>query len=206
MDIFVTRRWDPVLDPTVPTSTIPADLVNIEQHKFMGAKSTKLHEPQANDLSNIKEFQSAQELTLGLLHKRFGHVDTNKIKQVLSNNAVNGLVLSQNQIRHKHFCEHCIMAKSTQQTMQKDKSTALLPSKRIRRIDRELYFEVVHSDLIGPIQVESVNKMRYGITFTEVKSRYRWFYALRSKSDALEAFQTFHAEITGHGFRQVSKI
>jgi hypothetical protein len=85
--------------------------------------------------------------------------------------------------------------------MHKDKSTALLPSKRIRHINRDLYFEVVHTDLIGPIQVESINKMRYGITFTEVKSRYRWFFALRSKSDALEAFQRFHAEITGHGFR-----
>jgi hypothetical protein len=201
MNIFVTRRWDPVVDPNTPTSSIPTDLVAIEQDKLSDAKLTNFYGPQTNDLSNIKEFQSVHELTLDLLHKRFGHVDTNKIKQVLSNNAVNGLELSQSQIRHKHFCEHCIMAKSTKNSMHKDKSTALLPSKRIRHINRDLYFEVVHTDLIGPIQVESINKMRYGITFTEVKSRYRWFYALSSKSDALEAFQKFHAEITGHGFR-----
>jgi transposase InsO family protein len=42
--------------------------------------------------------------------------------------------------------------------------------------------------------------MRYGITFTEVNSRYRWFYPLRSKSDALSALQTFNAEIRSHGF------
>ena len=71
----------------------------------------------------------------------------------------------------------------------------------MRRVDKEAYFDVVTSDLIGPMQVQSINGMRYGITFTEMNSRYRWFYPLRQKSDALEALKLFIAEINSYGFK-----
>jgi hypothetical protein len=182
MDVFTSQNWDP--KPQFGSDN----------------NSSKCYAFAPTDLTNINQADTFNDLTVDLLHRRFGHVDPNKIIQLLRREAVDGLQISRDKLRPMHYCEHCIIAKATQHSMSKDKSTAILPSKRVRRINRDKFFEIVHTDLIGPLQVESINGMRYGITFTEVNSRYRWFYPLRSKNDALDALKSFHAEITSQGF------
>ena len=153
-----------------------------------------------DDVDELGEFGTKhQHLTIDLLHKRFGHADVNKIKQLLRRGAVDGLDITYDKLRPTHFCEHCVIAKSTKHTMHKKFSTNSM-RKTVKQVQKDLFFEIVTTDLIGPIQVESIDHKRYGITFTEVNSRYRWFYALRRKSDALDAFKQFYAEITSKGF------
>ena len=118
-DIFLSHKWD-VQEPVIDA---------------------------ADDLENIQQiFTNKEDLTIDLLHRRFGHVDVNKIKQLLRRSAVDGLEIKDDCLRPKHYCEHCIIAKSTVHTMHKEKSSTTLPSKRIRRINKDLYFEVVTSD------------------------------------------------------------
>ena len=173
-EVFISHKWH---IPDVNNIDTPGDLANI------------------NTLSTTKD-----DLTLDFLHKRFGHADVNKIKQLLRQSAVDGLEIQNDSLTPKHYCEHCIIAKSTVHSMHRGKSSGILPSKRIRHVNKELYFEMVTSDLLGPIQVASLDNKRYGITFTEIKSRYRWFYTLKHKSEAVDALKLFHAEITAHGF------
>ena len=71
-------------------------------------------------------------------------------------------------------------------------------TKKLRRqltaVNKELYFHVVYSDVLGPMQVRSASGHYYGITFTEMTS-------LKKKSDALTAFKMLNAEVQASGFK-----
>jgi hypothetical protein len=53
--------------------------------------------------------------------------------------------------------------------------------------------ELIHTDLCGPMQNESVGGNIYFITFIDDYSRMCWVYFLRNKSDALNVFKKFKA-------------
>jgi transposase InsO family protein len=53
--------------------------------------------------------------------------------------------------------------------------------------------ELIHTDLCGPMQNESVGGNRYFITFIDDYSRMCWVYFLRNKSDTLSVFKKFKA-------------
>jgi len=62
------------------------------------------------------------------------------------------------------------------------------------------YFQEVNSDVLGPIQVQSIDGYRYAIHFTELRSRYRWIYFMKHKDEALDKLKLFLAEIKLDGF------
>jgi len=51
--------------------------------------------------------------------------------------------------------------------------------------------ELIHTDLCGPMQNESIRGNRYFITFIDDFSRMCWVYFLRNKSDTLNVFKKF---------------
>ena len=55
--------------------------------------------------------------------------------------------------------------------------------------------ELVHSDIIGPIRVPSINKSRYVLTFIEHRSRYPKCYFTKAKdaSTILKHFKQYKA-------------
>ena len=57
--------------------------------------------------------------------------------------------------------------------------------------------ELVHSDVVGPVEVSSTGGSRYFITFIDDYSKWIVAYAMRNKSDALECFKHYrkHAEV-----------
>lgn len=55
------------------------------------------------------------------------------------------------------------------------------------------YFQEVNSDVLGPIQVQSIDGYRYA-------SRYRWIYFMKHKDEALDKLKLFLAEIKLDGF------
>ena len=95
MDTFISHRWDPKLQ-----------FAN-------GAKTSNAFAFAPTDLTNIQYRDISNDLTIDLLHRRFGHVDPNKIIQLLRREAVDGLQLSHDKLRPHHHCEHCIIAKAT---------------------------------------------------------------------------------------------
>ena len=151
----------------------------------------------SHDERNI--IKSKESLKVELLHKRFAHTNVAHIKELIRCGACDGLdEITHHQSSPDHFhCDACAMAKAT--TKSRD------PSKKLRRnltaVNKDLYFHVVYSDVIGPMQVKSVSGHYYGITFTEMTSRYRYFYPLKKKSDTLMAFKTLIAEVESQGFK-----
>ena len=52
-------------------------------------------------------------------------------------------------------------------------------------------YEIVHSDVCGPMQVESKGGSRYMLTFTDDFSRYTTAYFIKSKSEVLSKFMKY---------------
>ena len=134
---------------------------------------------------------------IDLLHRRYGHADIAMIKRLVLTQAVTGLAVTDRAANPKLFhCEACSMSKAVKQPR--------VPSRRldrgVPRARRDLYFTAVYSDVLGPIQPVAVGGFNYGVTFTDVSSRYRYFFPLRQKSDVLAAFQSVVAEVTALGF------
>ena len=67
-----------------------------------------------------------------------------------------------------YICEGCIYGKQCHKPFTESHTS------------REL-MELVHSDLIGPIRIPSINKARYVLTFIEHRSQYLKCYFLKSK-------------------------
>ncbi|GAA0153069.1 hypothetical protein LIER_11392 [Lithospermum erythrorhizon] len=55
--------------------------------------------------------------------------------------------------------------------------------------------ELLHMDLMGPMQVESVGGKKYVYVCVDDYSRYTWVEFLRDKSDAFEVFQQLAAQL-----------
>ena len=62
-------------------------------------------------------------------------------------------------------------------------------------------FNVVATDVIGPMDTRSITGDYYAITFTEIHSRYRWCYPIKTKDEALDALKLFTAELASYGYK-----
>jgi hypothetical protein len=55
--------------------------------------------------------------------------------------------------------------------------------------------EIIHTDICGPFNVKSVDEFNSFITFTDDFSRYGYIYPIHERSEALDKFKIFNAEI-----------
>jgi hypothetical protein len=139
------------------------------------------------EITGTNQNKNSHSLKLELLHKRFCHTNIFALKELIKCQACDGLnsITHQQSSPNSFHCEACAMAKATTQARD--------PTKKLRRnlsaVTKELYFQAVYTDVLGPMQVRAPGGYHYGITFTEMTSRYRYFYPLRVKSDALTAFK-----------------
>ncbi|CAL9003549.1 unnamed protein product [Prunus brigantina] len=82
----------------------------------------------------------------------------------------------------KDVCEGCVSGKHHREKFDKEGAwRASCP------------LELVHTDLCGPMQNESIGGNRYFITFIDDFSRMCWVYFLRNKSDTFNVFKKFKA-------------
>lgn len=83
-------------------------------------------------------------------------------------------------IEPESVCPQCQMGKQHKENMSKQRNW---------RATRKL--KLVHSDLCGPITLESNSKMRSFISFIDDFNRKCWIYFLAEKSSAFEVFKRF---------------
>jgi hypothetical protein len=81
------------------------------------------------------------------------------------------------------YCIDCIKEKYAKQ-VKKDKA------KRSARV-----LEIIHTDICGPFSVKSVNGFDSFITFTDNFLRYGYIYPIKERSEALDKFKIFKAEV-----------
>ena len=115
-----------------------------------------------------------------LWHLRYGHLGYAGLNLLSNKNMVSGFPHVGNSCDK---CEACILGKQHRLPFNFGNS---------RRARYPL--ELVHTDLVGPMQVSSIGGSTYLMTFIDDFSHRTWIYFLKSKSEVLDKFLEFKAQ------------
>jgi len=80
------------------------------------------------------------------------------------------------------FCERCVYGKQSRVSFHVNKAWRASSC-----------LELVHTDVCGPMSIESLGGSRYFLLFTDDYSRMSWVYFLKFKSEVFENFRKFKA-------------
>ena len=115
-----------------------------------------------------------------LWHLRYGHLGYASLNLLSNKRMVSGFPCVGNSCDK---CEACILGKQHRLPFNSGNS---------RRARYPL--ELVHTDLVGPMQVTSIGGSTYFMTFIDDFSRRTWVYFLKNKSEAFNKFLEFKAQ------------
>ena len=114
-----------------------------------------------------------------LWHLRFGHPSNQALKHLFPNVKV-GLNKCTSV---DNSCTQYFYGKMHNLPFPKSQFTASTP------------FELIHSDLWGPIPMNSINGFKYYVLFIDHFTRFTWIYLLKSKSEVFAKFVQFKAMV-----------
>ena len=111
-----------------------------------------------------------------LWHHRLGHIGEKGLKTLKNKNLVEGL---EDCNLDFEFCEHCIYGKQHRVSFYSSphKSSSLL--------------DYIHLNLFGRVDVPSLSKSRYYVSFIDDYSRRAFVYFLKSKLEVFSGFKEF---------------
>jgi hypothetical protein len=140
---------------------------------------------------------------MDLWHERLAHLGYDNVRHMHKKEVVAGMTVRDGSFEKDHFCDACATAKATQHSPKPELSSYRQQpgKKRAKKIQVDMYFREVNSDLIGPMQVQGIDGSRYAITFTEAKSRMRWLYTMKTKDETTQKIKEFRDEIMASGFK-----
>jgi hypothetical protein len=128
--------------------------------------------------------------TAELWHKRLGHIGRTGLEKV--KDLVDGMEV--NLPKNSCICPVCVEGKQTK-----------LPHVQLRtRAQRPL--QLVHSDLMGPIQNEAYNEKQYILTFIDDYTHFVVVYLLETKSEVFKYFKQYEAMVNSHFERRISRL
>ena len=121
-----------------------------------------------------------EDRSQSIWHYRLGHLGADNNKKMLKEGLVEGMDCSMSELVSEQVCQGCLMGKQHRTAFPKASST------RAAEV-----LSTIHSDICGPINVESIGKSKYFVTFIDDASRSTHIYFLRHKSKVLEKFKEF---------------
>lgn len=122
-------------------------------------------------------------------HRRFGHCNYNDLK-LMQDGAVSGLK-SLSKISKNMVCEVCCEGKQTR-----------LPFNQSDNKTSEI-LQLIHADLCGPMEVNSLGGSRYFLLFEDDFSKMTFVYFLKSKDETFEKFKEFKALVENQKNKQI---
>ena len=108
-------------------------------------------------------------------HCRFGHLNYSYIDRLIKGKLVEGMSCSSGEVNRE--CEACAQGKMHR-----------IPFPKKGEKETHQALQLVHSDLCGPMNVDSVGRSKYVLTFTDDYTRYVTAYFIKSKSEVLSKF------------------
>lgn len=150
--------------------------------------NSQLYELKFEQTQATKALATATDLEIW--HKRFGHLNYKGVKKILSRKKDHKLNLSQSLQR----CSTCIEGKQTK-----------LPHDQ-HRIRAKRPLQLIHSDLIGPINPMSYDKKKYVLTFVDDYTHFTAAYVIESKTEVLRFFKKYEAMAIAHFNLKVSRF
>jgi len=161
--------------------------------------STALTATKRNQLYVVDEMKNQTMVTqnvnddkLTRWHQRYGHLNIPDLKKLKVRDIVKGIEFSTT--TNKFQCDVCDLNKIHVQPFQ--------PSKH-----RETeVLSLVHSDICGPMNVESLGGSRYFVTFIDDYSRYTEVTMLHKRSDVLKAFKNYKRRVENQTGQRIKKL
>ena len=117
-------------------------------------------------------------------HSRLGRTGDAMLEKLAAGHSVKGVTVKGDQERS--FCEGCAKGKVSHVRPQ-----ALNEIRATRRCG------IVHSDVLGPVSIESLTRKRFMISFTDDMTWCSQVYFMNSKSEALDKFKVYQASVEG---------
>ncbi|WJX28775.1 hypothetical protein P8452_17454 [Trifolium repens] len=117
-----------------------------------------------------------------LWHQKLGHLNLKGMKKAMSAKAIRGL--PRLKIIEGNVCGECQIGKQIRM------SHPMLEHQTTSKV-----LELLHMDLMGPMQVESLGGKRYAFVVVDDYSRYTWINFNREKSDTFDVFKELCIQI-----------
>ncbi|KAK2410077.1 putative mitochondrial protein [Trifolium repens] len=160
-------------------------LVNNEEGQLVlrGTRSKYncyLWKPQEEALTSTCLVTTEDEVQLW--HQKMGHLNLKGMKKVISLEAIRGI--PKLRIVEGKVCGECQIGKQVRM------SHPMLEHQTTSKV-----LELLHMDLMGPMQVESLGGKRYVLVVVDDFSRYTWVNFIREKSDSFDVFKELCIQI-----------
>ncbi|GKB10461.1 retrovirus-related pol polyprotein from transposon TNT 1-94 [Tanacetum coccineum] len=149
--------------------------------RLSGSRDSNIYTISMADMmksSPICQLSKASKTKSWLWHRRLSHLNFSTINKLAKQGLVKGL--PKLKYTKDHLCLACQMAKSKKESH---------PHKPKPSTNEKL--QMLHMDLCGPMQVESINKKRYILVIIDDYSRFTWVKFLRTKDEAPEIIIKF---------------
>ncbi|XP_073020065.1 uncharacterized protein [Primulina eburnea] len=130
---------------------------------------------------------------LDLWHQKLGHANFKTMKNLSKYDAVRGMPNLSSGI--PYVCGDCQKGKQTRV------SYPVLPTS-----GTTCCLELLHMDLMGPMEVESFGGKKYSFVCVDDFSRYSWVMFIREKSNTFDVFKTLVKRITNFHNLKVRRI
>lgn len=130
--------------------------------------------------------------SLELWHRRLGHLNKHDLKEAWKKGTIKGLNISK--IQDEFECEVCILGKMTKLPFpsNEERSTEIL--------------EIIHSDVCGPMQLESMGKSKYFVTFIDDKSKWCEVRFMKSKEEVFSHFEQYANAVKNQKERNIKSL
>lgn len=119
---------------------------------------------------------TAREDQVELWHKKLGHLNLKSMKKIIKEEAIRGI--PNLKIEEGRICGECQIGKQTK-----------VPHKKLQHLVTSDILQLLHMDLMGPMQTESLAGKKYVFVCVDDFSRYTWVEFLREKSDTFDIFK-----------------
>jgi hypothetical protein len=130
--------------------------------------------PQETNYSSICLMSKEDEVKLW--HQKLGHLNLKVMKKIISEEAIRGL--PKLKIEQGNICGEYQIEKQTKMSHPK-----------LQHLTTSKVLELLHMDLMGPMQVESLGGKRYVYVVVDDFSRFTWVDFIKEKSDTFEVFK-----------------
>lgn len=128
---------------------------------------------------NYSMFASSPIADIQTWHERLGHTDMKVVRKMGTSKHILGMAIKPDDRKMPSYCNGCLLGKMHKQPFQRSLSKTTKPG------------ELVHSDVVGPMQVPSPSGARFYILFKDDYTRYKVVFFLKQKSDSA-VFQILH--------------
>ena len=156
-----------------------------------GSLADKLYQLDCQVVSS--GYASVAQSRSDLWHQRLGHVHESRLKKCVQNECVQGFDIEI--ITELSFCEGCLAGKMCRK-----------PFPTVGRIWSTRKLQLVHSDVCGPMQTQSIGGAKYFVTFIDDYTRCCAVYFMKHKSEVFDKLKEFEATTTSDAGRAIGTL